>query len=146
MTSKLRREPFLVSLLMNQPKDGRFSNMLKTKILSNQLNKLNTPVRFNLNADGEPITNAKSYNAKTSPRKHTNRPPGDHEEETENEENINNEEIFLDERTKSKCDQWLEKHVIPYLSQVNYSNSNSTFTSSDQQQQQLDDTTTNSND
>ena len=129
---------------MNQPKDGRFSNMLKTKILSNQLNKLNTPVRFNLNSDGDPTN--KSCHAKTSPRKHTNRPPGDDEEETENEQNINNEEIFLDERTKSKCDQWLEKHVIPYLSQVNNnnnSNSNSPFTSSGQQQQQLDDTTNN---
>lgn len=133
--ASFKREPFLVSLLMNQQsKDGRFSNMLKTKILNNQLNKLNTPVRFNL----KPIvtsrseahvvgvesnrnnTNSWRQNRENMNKNETVEMSGNknYEEELNNNNynNNNEEEMYLDEKTRGKCDEWLEKHVIPYFS------------------------------
>lgn len=94
--NKFRKQPFLASLLINQPKELQKSNLLKAKTA----NFSNNPVRFN------PIVRS------------------DEPKEPDLEIMDENEDIYQNEAVMRKCNEWLDKYVLPFVSLVNNSTSN----------------------
>lgn len=94
--------------------------MLKTKILNNTYSKLNNkPVRFNLDTATNEYATGNNQNDNSQAEKAATLNRRGNILTTIN--SGNDEACLENTKAKDKCEEWLEKHVMPYLTLANNS-------------------------